>query len=149
GTTCAATVAQGIRVGSWNTKPRPRELSGCTACACGHSTMPVVGALRPAMMRNAVDLPQPDGPSRETNSPVRTAKSRRSSATTPLAKDLPTPLSATTAGPDEDGDTAQASLLGGYFGRRSTPTSLFTNCSVYALPSATDGLTTPARTILS
>src|SRR5262245_51018429 len=37
----------------------------------------------------------------------------------------------------------------GHFSRKSRPTFLFTNCSVYALASAIDGLTTPARTILS
>ena len=35
-----------------------------------------------------------------------------------------------------------------HFGRKSRPTFLFTNCSVYALVSAIDGATTPARTIL-
>src|SRR5262249_34112453 len=48
------------------------------------------------MMRSAVDLPQPEGPSSDTNSPGETFRLRRSSATTPLAKLLPTPLSATT-----------------------------------------------------
>ena len=37
----------------------------------GHSTLPAVGSARPAMMRSAVDLPQPEGPSRDTNSPGR------------------------------------------------------------------------------
>src|SRR5262245_49925162 len=36
-----------------------------------------------------------------------------------------------------------------HFGRKSRPTFLFTNCSVYALANAIDGLTAPARTILS
>src|SRR5438874_11578794 len=35
------------------------------------------------------------------------------------------------------------------FGRRSRPTLLFTNCSVYDRAKANDGFTTPARTILS
>src|SRR5262245_38626192 len=66
------------------------------ASAPGHSTRPLVGSLKPAMMRSAVDLPQPEGPSSDTNSPGETFRLRRSSATTPLAKLLPTPLSATT-----------------------------------------------------
>ena len=35
----------------------------------GHAIRPCDGALKPAMMRNAVDLPQPEGPSSDTNSP--------------------------------------------------------------------------------
>ena len=41
-------------------------------------------------MRSAVDLPQPEGPSSETNSPARTARSKPCSATVPLSKALPT-----------------------------------------------------------
>ena len=52
------TVVQGIRVGSWNTKPMPRRASAPSRQA----TVPRDGSLRPAMMRSAVDLPQPDGP---------------------------------------------------------------------------------------
>ena len=57
--------------------------------AVGQSTVPEVGSPRPAMMRSAVDLPQPEGPSRLTNSPsadverhvagARACRSRRSS----------------------------------------------------------------------
>src|SRR5262249_60603059 len=57
---------------------------------------PLVGRLKAAMMRSAVDLPQPEGRSTDTTSPGETFRLRRSSATTPLAKLLPTPLSATT-----------------------------------------------------
>ncbi len=93
--TLRATVAHGISVGSWNTKP----ISPCRAPACaaapGHSTVPRVGSLRPAIMRSAVDLPQPDGPSSETNSPGHRSRLKRSSAMTPLAKVLPTPCSET------------------------------------------------------
>src|SRR5262249_13276025 len=69
------------------------------ASPCGHSIVPLVGSERPAIRRSAVDLPQPDGPTSETSSPARTARSSPSSAVTPLAKVLPTPLSATTGGP--------------------------------------------------
>src|ERR1700722_17917034 len=47
------------------------------------------------MMRNAVDLPQPEGPSSERNSPGWTSRSRPASARVPFAKFLPTPRSAT------------------------------------------------------
>jgi hypothetical protein len=90
----AATVAQGISVGSWNTKPMRRAPVAPAACASIHSTFPLVGSLKPAMMRSAVDLPQPEAPSSDTNSPGHTLRSRRSRATTPLAKLLPTPRSA-------------------------------------------------------
>src|SRR6476469_1997868 len=72
-----------------------------------HATRPLDGTLNPAMMRNAVDLPHPDGPSNDTNSPGRTSRSRRSSATTPLANGLPTPSSATTAGADKAGGATE------------------------------------------
>src|SRR5436305_10679821 len=108
----------------------PREFSASAPWPCDHATVPAVGSLSPAMMRSAVDFPQPDGPTTDTNSPGCTSKSKRSSATTPLAKALPTFLSATMGGPDDSADTSQARSLDGYFGRRSKPTFLFTNCSV-------------------
>src|SRR3981189_1335832 len=37
-------------------------------------TMPAVGSSRPAMICSTVDLPQPDGPTSETNSPSLTSK---------------------------------------------------------------------------
>src|SRR5262245_8978650 len=84
-----------------------------------HSTRPLVGSLRPAMMRNAVDLPQPDGPSSETNSPSRTSRLSRASATTPLANVLPTPSSATTEALDGGGGAGQGAdtLRNGLGGR--------------------------------
>ena len=42
----------------------------CGSRRRGQSIVPEVGSPRPAMMRSAVDLPQPDGPSRLTNSPL-------------------------------------------------------------------------------
>ncbi len=88
------TLVHGISVGSWNTKPIRLSLSDAAGGAC-HSTAPAVGSLKPAMIRNAVDLPQPDGPSSETNSPARTSKSKPLSATVPEGNVLPTPRSAT------------------------------------------------------
>src|SRR5262245_577680 len=48
------------------------------------------------MIRKAVDLPQPDGPSSERNSPRRSPRPRRSGATVPLPKVLLTWCRATT-----------------------------------------------------
>ena len=48
-----------------------------TACA-GKVPPPSIrydDAMKPATMCSKVDLPQPDGPSRETNSPDRTSRS--------------------------------------------------------------------------
>src|SRR5262245_62017380 len=47
------------------------------------------------MMRSAVDLPQPDGPSSDRNSPSRTSRSSAFSARTPVPNSLPTPRSET------------------------------------------------------
>src|SRR4029077_13034479 len=76
--TFSTTVRQGKVDSSWNTMPM---------AACG----PLIGApaivtrpwklsINPPMMLNRVDLPQPDGPMIDTNSPSRTAKAMRSSA---------------------------------------------------------------------
>src|SRR5580704_2623710 len=99
--TLASTVAHGIRVGSWNTKPMSRgpvPAGASDHSAFDHSTLPPSGSLNPATMRNAVDLPQPEGPSSVRNSPGRTARSKPSSATTPLGNLLPTPRRATMGG---------------------------------------------------
>jgi hypothetical protein len=75
--TLSATLAQGISVGSWNTKPMRAWPSRCT--------VPWVGDSSAASSRSAVLLPQPDGPSRLTNVPASIARLTRSSACTPLA----------------------------------------------------------------
>src|SRR5712691_5090207 len=68
----------------------------------GQAMAPRDGALKPASRRKAVDLPQPEGPSRDRNSPGRTSRSNRSSATTPFAYVLPTPRSATMGGASKE-----------------------------------------------
>ena len=45
-------------------------------------TSPVVGSMRLAMSRSSVDLPQPDGPISDTNSPGATVRSMSTSAST-------------------------------------------------------------------
>src|SRR5262249_38600091 len=66
-----------------------------------------------------------DGPSNDTNSPGRTLRSRRSSATTPFAKVLPTLWSATTGAPDLEGSTGtlHCSLCGATDDRSLFPQS--------------------------
>ena len=44
---------------------------------------PASGSRKPAIMRNVVVLPQPDGPSRQTNSPCSTDRLMPSTETTP------------------------------------------------------------------
>src|SRR5215813_4296996 len=44
------------------------------------SASPWLGSSKPATMRSRVDLPQPDAPIRQTNSPCSTATSTRASA---------------------------------------------------------------------
>src|SRR5262245_1386966 len=88
--TLPATSDHGISVGSWNTKPM-----ACVPCAPAApratSTVPNVWDANPASSRSAVDLPQPDGPSSETNSPRATSRSSGPSAATPLSYVLVTP----------------------------------------------------------
>src|SRR4051794_17364823 len=52
--------------------------------------VPVVTSSRPATIRSAVVLPQPDGPTRTTNSPSSTKRSSACTASTPFAKTLVT-----------------------------------------------------------
>src|SRR3954447_11718988 len=64
-----ATLSQGIRFACWNTRPmRPawRKLRGATPPIV---TIPRVGAIRSATTLSKVLLPQPDGPTSETNAP--------------------------------------------------------------------------------
>src|SRR5262249_31892756 len=60
-----------------------------------HEMLPPDGSPSPAISRSAEDLPQPDGPSRETNSPARIVRSNPSSASVPPANRLTTPLRVT------------------------------------------------------
>src|SRR4051812_49691222 len=52
------------------------------------STVPEVGISRPARIRHAVDLPQPEGPRSTTNSPGSKLRLKRSSAVVPSGKVL-------------------------------------------------------------
>src|SRR6476620_4108166 len=67
---------------------------------------PDVGSVRSPMIRSRVDLPHPDGPMRDTNSPAAIERSIESSAATdvlPSPNTLPTPRASTTAGVDPAG----------------------------------------------
>src|SRR5438552_7428043 len=60
----------------------PRSLPGPVIRLPSTITSPVVGSSNPAMMRRMVDLPQPEAPIRQTNSPCRMLTSMRASAST-------------------------------------------------------------------
>ena len=65
-TTLSSTVAQGSRVGFWNTMPMSSR--GPVTGIPKTSTPPVVGQSSPAIIRSSVDLPQPEGPRMARNS---------------------------------------------------------------------------------
>ena len=75
---CSSTDIQGKSPLSWNTiafstvQPAAVDVDACRRSAVS----------RPARMRSRVDLPQPDGPTMQTNSPGAIARSMPSSATT-------------------------------------------------------------------
>src|ERR1700682_3746415 len=57
---------------------------------------PASGSRKPAIMRSAVDLPQPEGPRRQMNSPSLTSSEKPSTAwTAPKRRDTETSESAT------------------------------------------------------
>src|SRR5690606_16406350 len=79
-------------VGSWKTKPiSPFGLPRLSSWLEGQSIAPELGSPRPAMIRSAVDLPQPDGPSRLRNSPRSTSSVRPLSASVPFENRFDTP----------------------------------------------------------
>src|SRR5689334_17799951 len=59
--------------------------------------LPELGVSKPPIMRSSVDLPEPDGPSRQTSSPLPTVRSKLSTARTAAPKCLLTPLMSRTA----------------------------------------------------
>ena len=82
--TLSRTVRQGSRTGVWNTKPISRR--GPVTGWPWMRTCPEVAASSPETSLRTVLLPQPDGPTRVTNSPSSTRRCRSSSAVTgPLA----------------------------------------------------------------
>src|ERR1700733_4007608 len=81
--TFSKAVRQGNKAYSWNTTPRSAEAPRTGAPST--STRPAVGCTKPAIIPSKVDLPQPDGPSRQVK--LFSARSRltRASAVRPLS----------------------------------------------------------------
>jgi len=87
--TFSSTVIQGKSAYSWKTMARSGP--GFSTGLPKESTVPAEGATKPATMLSSVDFPQPEGPSRQTNSLAATSRSMSCSATTPPPKSLRTP----------------------------------------------------------
>src|SRR5262245_18856494 len=70
--TLSSAVRQGTSRGDWNTN----AMSDHASCGARPSTVtrPLLTSSRPPMIRSEVDLPQPEGPRMQTNSPRRTSK---------------------------------------------------------------------------
>src|SRR5262245_20784794 len=67
----------------------PRSLPGPVIFAPSTLTSPAVGLSRPAMILSSVDLPQPEAPIRQTNSPFsicRLASRRAVTFSSPMVK---------------------------------------------------------------
>src|SRR5688572_12858882 len=73
----------------WNTMPRPPALVPVTSLPFSRIA-PLSQSSMPSMMRSSVDLPQPDGPRRTTNSRSSTAseKSCRTGSDSPCCRKL-------------------------------------------------------------
>ena len=82
-------VRHGSKSGFWNMNPVTPNLpspacgGGLGGRASDRVICPPVGLTRPAIALSKVDLPQPLGPSSETNSPRRTVRLRLAIASTP------------------------------------------------------------------
>src|SRR5258708_13990215 len=77
-----------------------RSLPGAPIGLPSTKTSPALGSSKPAMMRNRVDLPQPEAPIRQANAPLSIAASMRPSASispSPTWKRLVTPRMTTWA----------------------------------------------------
>src|SRR5258707_13485712 len=78
----------------------PRSLPGAPIGLPSTKPSPALGSSKPAMMRNRVDLPQPEAPIRQANAPLSIAASMRPSASispSPTWKRLVTPRMTTWA----------------------------------------------------
>src|SRR5258705_13984129 len=78
----------------------PRSLPGAPIGLPSTKTSPALGSSKPAMMRNRVDLPQPEAPIRQANAPLSIAASTRPGASispSPTWKRLVTPRMTTWA----------------------------------------------------
>ncbi|MCY1376840.1 hypothetical protein D9M69_643610 [compost metagenome] len=69
------TLIMGNRARCWNTMFTGRRLGGTPSMdAPLMRRSPLSGAMKPAIMRSSVVLPQPEGPRMEKNEPQRTLK---------------------------------------------------------------------------
>ena len=76
----------------WNTMAVGRRSGGRSVTSTPSMAIcPALGASKPPMMRKSVDLPEPDGPNRQTSSPSSMTRSMASSAMT-LPNALAMPL---------------------------------------------------------
>src|SRR5262249_37355221 len=83
----------GYRAYDWNTIATSRSRAGTRLTTRSPIWMvPVVTDSSPAIMRSAVVFPQPDGPTRTTNSPSRTSRLRSRTALVPSPYTLPSSL---------------------------------------------------------
>src|SRR6201999_4498501 len=91
--TFCSTVSHGNSAKDWNTIETP--FGGPAMVSPRHLASPADGVTRPAMMRNSVDLPDPERPSRPTISPERIVRSTfsrtRISSPLPLGNERQTP----------------------------------------------------------
>src|SRR2546426_1980532 len=102
--TLSSTLIQVKSAPCWKTTPRSGP--GAVMSLPSSVARPVVGVSKPATMLSSVLLPQPDGPTRVTNSPAPIARSIGSSACTPSAvapKRLDTPSTTSFAVTRRDG----------------------------------------------
>src|SRR5436190_1984574 len=84
----SSTVYQGSSVLSWNTNAMSLGRGRSTGLPAT-VTAPAIGCSIPPMMLSSVLLPQPEGPSRQTNSPLRMSTETSSSACTLCAASRP------------------------------------------------------------
>src|SRR6266581_1632083 len=82
-------VRQGNSAYSWNTTPRSADAP--FTCVPSTRTRPAVGCTKPAIIPSSVDLPQPDGPSRQVKLFSASSRFTWLSAVTPLSKVMDTP----------------------------------------------------------
>ncbi len=82
--TLLRTLRHGSSVASWNTSDNRMPWRRATAGGCpAMPTVPAVGSTSPAISRSSVLLPQPEGPTIETNCPCGTSSSRSRRARIP------------------------------------------------------------------
>jgi hypothetical protein len=101
----AAAVRQGSSVASWKTnESRVARRRATEAGRPATERLPTVGEARPAIKRKSVDLPQPDGPTSETNSPRRNLKLISASAWIAPGNVMPSPSASIISGAELEDD---------------------------------------------